>query len=116
MSDSENDSSPWVMATSDDSFDKDVFERSFETAVVVDFWADWCAPCRLLGPVLEKLAAEYDGGFVLVKANTEEVPQAAAKFRVDGIPAVFAVCDGEVVEAFQGALAKMQTKIATALK
>jgi putative thioredoxin len=71
---------------------------------LVDFWAEWCAPCRRLGPVLEKLAREYSGKFVLVKANTEHLPDIAAQFGVRSIPAVFAVKDGHVVDQFVGIL------------
>lgn len=96
-------SSPWIVDTTADSFSRDVFERSRELPVVVDFWAEWCQPCRLLGPVLEGLAVDYAGRFTLVKAETEKVPEAAAEFNVDGIPAVYAVVDGEVVDYFVGA-------------
>jgi putative thioredoxin len=96
--------SHWIVNTTPGTFEQDVFERSREVPVIVDFWAAWCAPCRALAPVLEALAIEFDGKFILVKANTEEVPDAAAKFNVQGIPAVYAVIDGEVVDFFTGAL------------
>jgi putative thioredoxin len=78
--------------------------------VVVDFWAAWCAPCRALAPILEALADEHRGRFVLVKANTEEVPQAAARFGVQGIPAVYAVHKGEIIDFFTGALPEAQVR------
>ena len=94
----------WIINTTAETFDHDVLEKSHKTLVVVDFWAQWCAPCRALAPVLENLANEYEGEFTLVKANTDEVPEAAGKFRVQGIPAVYGVMAGDVVDFFQGAL------------
>lgn len=94
----------WIVNTSDETFAKDVYERSKETLVVLDFWAEWCAPCRALAPILEALAKEMDGAFVLVKANTDANQSAATQFSVQGIPAVFAVLNGEVIESFQGGL------------
>ncbi|MGE3776499.1 MAG: tetratricopeptide repeat protein [Pirellulaceae bacterium] len=94
----------WILNTTDATFERDVFERSRTVPVVVDFWAAWCGPCRALGPVLEKLANEGQGRFVLVKANTDETPSAAGQFNVSGIPAVYAVIDGQVVDYFAGAL------------
>lgn len=94
----------WKIDTRDASFEADVFERSRLGLVVIDFWADWCAPCRTLGPVLEKLVQEYQGQWTLVKADTESSGEAASRFGVSGIPAVYAVLNGEVIDAFQGAL------------
>jgi len=111
MSDPQEEVPPWLMATTRESFDQDVLERSHEAPVIVDFWAPWCAPCRVLAPLLEKLAEEHEGRFFLVKANTEEVPDAAARFNVQGIPAVFAVIDGEVVDAFTGALPEDEIRL-----
>ena len=104
MSDKEKQHSGVVIHTDRESFEDDVLARSQTTLVVVDFWADWCAPCRALAPILEKIAAEYGGKFTLVKANTEEVPEAASQFGVQGIPAVFGVIDGQIVDSFAGAL------------
>ena len=104
MTDPLSKSSTHVMSTDSEHFDRDVFEASHQTPIVVDFWAPWCAPCRLLTPVMENLAATYEGRFILVKANTDEVAEAAGRFNVQGIPAVFAVVDGEIVEMFSGAL------------
>jgi putative thioredoxin len=95
---------PWIVDTTAERFELDVVERSKVTPVVVDFWATWCQPCRLLAPLLERLAAEFGGRFVLVRANTDELPQMAAQFQVQSIPSVFALVDGEVVDFFQGVL------------
>ena len=95
---------PWLINTTDETFQVDVMERSKLGLVVVDFWAEWCAPCRMLGPVLEKLASESDGKFTLVKAETEQNTAAAGEFSVGGIPAVFAVVDGQIVDRFEGAM------------
>lgn len=110
MTDEQKQESPWIINTTAETFEQDVFEKSHETVVIVDFWAEWCAPCRQLAPVLEGLAKELEGKFILVKANTEEVPDAAGQFQVTGIPAVFAVIDGEIVDGFQGALPEEQIR------
>ena len=110
MKHSTSEGSRWVVATRRETFDADVFESSHKRVVVLDFWAAWCAPCRALGPVLEKLADEYEGRFLLVKANTDELPDAALQFNVQGIPAVFAVHAGQVVDFFTGALPEPQIR------
>jgi putative thioredoxin len=94
----------FIVETSEESFQRDVIDRSRDLPVVVYFWAEWCGPCRRLGPVLEKLAGEYGGKFLLAKADTEKVPAIAAEFGVRSIPAVFAVRDGKIVDSFVGAL------------
>ena len=106
----ESASSKWLVNTTDADFESVVLEGSKERLVVVDFWAEWCAPCRALGPVLEKLADEFAGRFLLVKADTEQNQGAAAGFQVSGIPAVFAVIGGQVVDSFQGAMPEPQVK------
>ena len=100
--------SPWILETSDETFDCDVFERSREIPVVVDFWAAWCQPCRMLAPLLEQAAREAHGKFLLVKAETDHCPRAAGEFNVQSIPAVFGVCGGEAVDFFQGLLSPEQ--------
>lgn len=100
----------WLVDTTDDSFQTDVIEKSAECLVVVDFWAEWCAPCRALGPVLTSLAEEMQGKFILVKANTEVTQHAAGEFGVSGIPAVFAIHGGEVINSFQGALPETEIR------
>jgi putative thioredoxin len=87
----------------DTSFQADVLDRSATNPVVVDLWAPWCGPCRTLGPILEKVVDETEGKVVLVKVNVDENPQVSQAFRVQGIPAVYAVADGKVVNGFVGA-------------
>jgi putative thioredoxin len=87
----------------DTSFQADVLDRSATTPVVVDLWAPWCGPCRTLSPILEKVVDETDGKIVLAKVNVDENPQVSQAFRVQGIPAVYAVADGKVVSGFVGA-------------
>ena len=93
-----------VVETTAENFSSEVVERSHRVPVVVDFWAEWCQPCRILGPVLEKLADEYGGRFVLAKADTERLSDVASGFGVRSIPAVFAIKAGQVVDSFVGVL------------
>lgn len=102
--------SPWIIDARADTFALDVIERSRELPVVVDFWAQWCQPCRLLAPLLEKLVQEHAGKFLLVKADTDQLPDIAGSFGVQGIPAVYGLRDGQVVDYFVGALPEPQLR------
>ncbi len=102
--------SQWIVETNRESFERDVLDRSREVPVVVDFWAAWCQPCRMLGPVLEALAEEYQGQFVLVKADTDQMPDVAASLGVQSIPAVFAFRNGQLVDQFVGVLPERQLR------
>jgi putative thioredoxin len=102
--------SPYIVETTQESFERDVIDRSRDVPVVVDFWAEWCGPCRTLGPRLERLAEEYHGKFVLVKADTERVPDIAAAFGIRSIPAVFGLKDGKLVDSFVGVLPESEIR------
>ncbi|MGR3939116.1 MULTISPECIES: tetratricopeptide repeat protein [Streptomyces] len=91
-------------------FQQDVLQRSTEVPVVIDFWAEWCEPCKQLGPILEKLAGEYAGKFVLAKIDVDANQMLFQQFGVQGIPAVFAVVAGQPVPLFQGAAPEAQIR------
>lgn len=102
--------SNWVIDATIETFQRDVIEQSVERPVVVDLWAPWCGPCRQLGPILERLAQEHGGKFVLAKVNVDEEQELAAAFGVSSIPHVVAFRDGQPLDQFQGVMPEDQIR------
>ena len=99
----EQSTSTWVKDVTDRDFQREVIEKSRTVPVVVDLWAPWCGPCKALGPLLERLAAEYGGKFILAKVNVDESPQVAQALGVQSIPLVIAFKNGDIATEFVGA-------------
>src|SRR5271169_2368586 len=94
----------------EETFNTDVVERSRTTPVIMDLWAEWCGPCKQLSPVLEKLAAEADGQWILAKVDVDANPQLSAALQVQSIPMVLAVIGGQLAPGFLGALPEAQVR------
>lgn len=101
---------PHVFDATTETFEAQVLQKSLQTPVLVDFWATWCEPCKTLGPLLEKLAADYNGAFALAKVDVDKEQQIAAAFQIRSVPTVFLVKGGQIVDGFPGALPEGQLR------
>ena len=99
-----------VLDVTEASFQSEVLDRSFQVPVLIDMWAEWCQPCKQLSPVLEKLAAEGNGSWLLAKIDVDANPRIQQALQVQSIPAVFAVIGGQLLQGFQGALPEAQVR------
>jgi len=101
---------PHVFDATTDTFEAEVLQKSLQVPVLVDFWATWCGPCKSLTPILEKLAAEYNGAFELAKVDVDQEQQIAAAFQIRSVPTVFLVKGGQLVDGFPGAMPEGQVR------
>lgn len=99
-----------MVDVTDATFQTEVIETSMRVPVVVDLWAPWCGPCKTLGPIIEKVVAETNGKIVLAKVNVDENPATSQAFQVQGIPAVYAMKDGQVLDGFVGAQGESEVR------
>ncbi|WP_417567677.1 thioredoxin [Marinobacter sp.] len=102
--------SPYIFEATMENFQQKVMEASATTPVLVDVWAEWCAPCKQLTPVLEKLANDYEGGFMLAKVNADEQEQLTSSLGVRSLPTIILVKDGQAVDGFNGALPESEIR------
>ncbi|WP_425510942.1 thioredoxin [Xanthomonas chitinilytica] len=101
---------PHVFDATTETFEADVLQKSLQVPVLVDFWATWCGPCKTLGPLLEKLAGEYNGAFELAKVDVDKEQQIAAAFQIRSVPTVFLVKGGQLVDGFPGVIPEGQLR------
>jgi putative thioredoxin len=99
-----------IIDVTEATFQSEVLERSMHTPVIIDFWAEWCGPCKQLSPILEKLAIEAQGAWVLARVDVDANQRLAQMFRVQGIPMVYAVVGGQPVDAFTGVVPEAQLR------
>ena len=99
-----------VFDATTETFEAEVLQKSMQTPVLVDFWATWCGPCKTLGPILEKLAGEYNGAFRLAKVDVDKEQEIGAAFQIRSVPTVFLVKGGQIVDGFPGAVPESQLR------
>lgn len=102
--------SPYIVDITLENFQQIILEGSMQQPVLVDFWADWCAPCKAIMPILHKLAAEFNGQFILAKINIEEQPELAQQFQVRSVPTVMLVSQGQLLDQFNSALPESEIR------